>query len=158
MPDNPHPIALAGEMSKIDKLKQMLGEDVDAQLMMDVIEGETNALEMLDVIVHTILADEAMRDDAEQHAKRWKERADKRRAIVLQIMERIGTRSARRSLYTLSVTDGPKAVHITDEAQIPLGYQRISPDKAAIARALKEGEQVPGAQLNNGPPVLRIIR
>lgn len=154
----PQSLALAGELSKVDRLRELLGSDAEPQLILDTVEGETNALEMLDEIVQTIIADEAMRDYAEQRANRWKERADKRRAIVLQIMERIGSRSARRSLYTLSVTEGPKAVHITDDDQIPLGYQRISPDKAAIARALKEGKQVPGAQLNNGPPVLRIIR
>lgn len=160
MPDNPHPIALAGEMSKIDKLKQMLGEDVDAQLMIDTIEGETDALEMMDAVVDFVIANEQLATLGKTRIRRLEARADKARTIVLQIMERIGQRKIERALYTASVTDGPKAVHITDEgmASIPLQYLRMSPDKVAIARALKDGTEVPGAQLNNGPPVLRIIR
>ena len=158
MSGQPSGFALMGAMSKINQLRQMLGADAEPQLILDVIEGETNVLELLDEVVETILSDERLADDGRERIKRFETRANKRRALVMQVLERIGIRKAERALYTVSVADGPKAVRIIDEEQIPLQFQRISPDKVAIGKVLKEGGEVAGAQLNNGPPVLRIMR
>lgn len=155
---DPPALALAGELSKIDKLLLLLGEDAEPQLILDTVEGETNALEMLDAIVETILADEGYIDIIKARITRLEARSNRRRAIVLEIMQRMGLRTAKRPMYTASVTDGPKSVHITDEKLIPMHLHRVAPDKVAIAKVLKDGGIVDGAQLNNAPPVLRILR
>lgn len=152
-------LELQGELRKVDQLKHMLGDDTaNLRLLLDTVEGQTNLLEMMDEIVHNIMANEDLEQQARDKVKEFEERANKRRVIVMQIMERIGLKTAKRPLYTASIADGPKSVHITDEALIPMHLHRVAPDKAAIAKVLKEGIEVDGAQLNNGPPVLRILR
>lgn len=156
MSETPRTLALAGELSKIDHLRELLGSDAEPQLLLDTIEGETNLLEHLDEIVRAIIVDEGYAEIVRERIKRLETRAAKRRAVVLQIMERMSLKKAERPEYTLSVAAGVPSVHITHPDLISLGYQRMSPDKAAIARDLKQGIPVDGAQLSNAPPVLRI--
>lgn len=152
-------LEIAGELVKVDQLRQMLGpDDADLELRLGTLEGESNVFEVMDEIVHTILADEILEEQARSRARAFEERAKRRRALVMQVMEHSGLRRAQRPLYTISVVDGPKSVHITEEDLLPMHLMRMSPDKTAIGKLLKDGTEVPGAQLNNGPPVLRIVR
>lgn len=69
------------------------------------------------------------------------------------------TGQVRAGAHTASTSAGPASVVITDDAAIPPRFMEQPPpraDKAAIARALKAGEVVPGAALRNSQPVLRI--
>ena len=50
MSGEPSGLALVRELYKIDQLRELLGQDAEPQLILDVIEGETNALELLDEI------------------------------------------------------------------------------------------------------------
>ena len=61
---------------------------------------------------------------------------------------------------TISITNGRQSVVITDEDSVPsqLGTVKWTPDKTAIGNALKEGETVPGAKLQDGAPTLTIRR
>ena len=157
MAKTPSPTALMQTMAGVDRLRQLLGEDADSQLVLDTIEGETNALEMLDAIVETILADEALANAAKERATRMEARADKRRAIVQRIMERIGQKKLERPLATLVIAAGPTSVVIAREDLVPNEYWRSVLDKHAINRAIKSDLEVPGATLSNAPPVLRIL-
>lgn len=68
------------------------------------------------------------------------------------------TGQVRAGAHTASTSAGPASVVITDDEDIPKAFieYRRHIDKAAIAKALKAGETVPGAALRNSPPVLRI--
>jgi hypothetical protein len=60
---------------------------------------------------------------------------------------------------TVTVSDGPAGVVVTDAEKLERRFLRIpppEPDKVLIGRALKDGEVVDGATLSNPQPVLRI--
>lgn len=69
------------------------------------------------------------------------------------------TGQVRTGTHTASTAAAPPSVVITDDSAIPPRFMEQPPprpNKAALARALKDGETVPGAALRNSRPVLRI--
>jgi hypothetical protein len=77
------------------------------------------------------------------------------RALLLDALEQTSG-VIRCGALQAAVASGARSVLITDEALIPPKMMRSAPDKAAIAKALKDGP-VPGATLSNGGgPTLRI--
>jgi hypothetical protein len=52
------------------------------------------------------------------------------------------------------------SVHVTDVDALPVIMRRektvIEPDKHALRAALEAGEEIPGAMLSNGMPVLTV--
>jgi hypothetical protein len=68
----------------------------------------------------------------------------------LSSMERAGVKKVRGEVYTMSVrtTD---IVRIVDEAVLPEEFVKVTkttaPDKVALKSALKEGREIPGAEL-----------
>ena len=73
-------------------------------------------------------------------------------------LERMGLDKISTPLFKISLAKNPPAVSITDEKAIPAAYLTIVPqttvvDKKAIAAALKEGKEVPGATLTVGRSV-----
>ena len=69
----------------------------------------------------------------------------------MSAMDNMGMKSIMTGVGELKVKKNPPAVIIDDGAQIPAKYQRekiaIEPDKKAIATAIKAGEEVPGAHM-----------
>jgi hypothetical protein len=153
-PKLPSPTRVMLEMAKVDQIRKWLGEARDAESILATIESETDAIETLDLVVDALMSDKDMSDRAYARGKRMKERSDKGRFLALQIMEKFGTAKIERSDYTASIGSGIPSVVINDDAIIPRRF--LSPDKDAIRAALKQGENVPGATLNNAPTVLRI--
>jgi hypothetical protein len=87
------------------------------------------------------------------------EAAAKRARLALRDALEGTAGSVRAGIHTASVRAGFASVIVTDEGAIPAEYMRQpppQPDKAAIAKALKAGEQIPGAVLRNGEPSLTI--
>lgn len=146
--------ALMREMGRVDQLRKWLGEAEETQVILDTIEGETQALEMLDIIVDEWESDKGNAEKCRARATRIEQRADKTRYLAQAILERIGVNKLERAAYTMSVGAGVPSVIITDDKVIP--RHLMAPDKTAIKSALSKGENVPGCTLNNVPPVLRI--
>jgi hypothetical protein len=63
-------------------------------------------------------------------------------------------------LFTITLSKPAKQVEITDESLLPDDYVRVkttvAPDKVALAKALKEGADIPGAVLIDGAQRLTI--
>lgn len=150
----PSPTALMREMAKVDQLRHWLGEAEETQVIIDTIEGETQALEMLDIIVEEWESDVGHAEKAKARADRIKRRADKSRHLAQAIMEKIGATKLERPGYTATIGKGVPSLVITDDSIIP--RKLMAPDKTAIKAALVKGENIPGCSLNNVPPVLRI--
>lgn len=139
----------------------------DEDLYQDMIEGETDALELLDVQIATMQNDEALAEaikaqEASLKARRerieW--RAAARKEAARLVMVAAGLKKAERPRATISVRPGSVSVHITDEAEIPSQLMREkitrSPDKAAIKAQLEAGETVPGAELVRGAETISV--
>ena len=81
--------------------------------------------------------------------------------ITVGVLNNIAESRAIRKDESLTVTvsDGPAGVVVTDAEKLERRFLRIpppEPDKVLIGRALKDGEVVDGATLSNPQPVLRI--
>ena len=75
-------------------------------------------------------------------------------------MEASGISKISCDLFTVTLVAGRDSVAISDESVIPDEFvnikTEISPDKAAIAKALKDGQEVAGASLQRGQSSIRI--
>lgn len=139
----------------------------DEDLYQDMIEGETDALDLLDSQIASMQNDEALAEaikaqEANLKARRerieW--RADAHKKAALLIMNAAGLKKAERPRATISVRPGSVSVQITDEAEIPTQLMREkvtrAPDKAAIKAQLDAGETVPGAELVRGAETISV--
>ena len=134
----------------------------DAALLLDTIEGSSDALELLDACIEGAQAAAAMasagREMAERQskrAKRFEEQARAFKAMAHQILDAIGERKVIRPGATLSVSPGRLSVSITATADIPTQLRKPGePDKDAIRKQIEAGETVPGAALVRGADTL----
>lgn len=136
--------------------QQLLAElPEDDQLRLDTIEGETEAFELMDRITESVLADETLAELARARAKRLEERADHRRAIILQMLEALDMTKVQRPLYTASLSHRSKPV-VTNADALPDDFIRHAVDLVALGKALRAGQTVEGAELSNPMPSLTL--
>jgi hypothetical protein len=137
----------------------------DDVLRLDMIEGETNALELIDLLIaaerEALSLEEAVRILQERLAIRQARFANRRGALrkyLMQLMEAAGLKKVERPAATVSIAAGRQKVVITNEDDLPTYCVRITrePDKTIIKDLLSGGHEINGAILSNAEPVLRI--
>lgn len=147
------------------------GVEDDAELVADAIEGETNLVEAIGAALAQIDEEEAhilgLSAKIEQFSARRdakKRRVERTRALIEQAMIATDQTSLRLPTATLSLTKRAPGLIVNSEADIPSRFfveqERPAPklDKKALAAAIKAGEQVPGANLDNGSVSLSVRR
>ena len=138
--------------------------DEDAEL---AVSSETSLDEALEAAIQAnavdaahVMAIKQVIADLEARAARKAARIERRKGAMLAAMEIAGLSKRELATATLSVGKGRRAVVITDSSLIPAEYIREtitrSPDKETIGVALANKRQVPGAELSNAMPTLRI--
>ena len=145
--------------------------------VMDLVLDETMDLTVLETCLQTIEADiavkcengiglirslENLRDGMKTEAQRLTERQrviDNRIRSIKEWYQRnldaMGKSKVETTRGTMAVQNNPPALKVTDEDQIPLCYLDLIParyevNKDAVKTALKAGEEVPGAHLEQG--------
>jgi len=145
-------------MVEVTKIRELLGDD-DAQLVLDTIEGQTFAIELLDRIVEHVMADEALVRVGTERLKRLETRAEKWRNVATHIIQKLPapySQKLERPLYTASVRYH-QGVTITDESLLPHDFfNKPTPDRRHIASFLNKGNELPGAELSNARPILTL--
>jgi hypothetical protein len=140
-----------------------LGED--EQALLDTLEGCTDLREAISEIARSAKADKALAfglsdliDTLHARKARLERRAEKKRAIVLQLMSENDIKKITAPDHTISRKPTPPSVIITNENLIPERLQKITrtPNKTAIKAALANGDEVPGAELSNGGETISI--
>ena len=138
----------------------------DADVLLALLERDVPEFD--DVVVGLCRAAEeaARHSDAVQERindlRARKERHDSRveafRALIFAALDAAGQRAWKSPEFTVSITPGRPGVVITDPAAIPDAFVRVrrEPDKTAIGSAIASGNPVPGAELQNSMPSLRI--
>jgi len=160
---------LARETAAANALRQaLMALTDDPEAVRDTIEGETTLREDIVSVMASIREDEvfelgldAMIDKLAERQQRIQERIERKRTAILQAMVIGEIPSLELADATLFVRKVPRKVEISDEALIPSEYwKQPDPtlDKSALASALKEGKDVPGATLDNGGIGLTIRR
>lgn len=149
----------------IAKLKDIIGDDED--FAMDVIEGETSLVEVVNAMLAQIGEAKTHIAGITTYAEgiaarkaRLKAKVERCRNALAVAMQTVGIKGPIRCpLGTVGLNDtAPKAV-IADQKLIPEEFWRHPEpelDLKAIAAALKEGRTVPGATLSNGGVTISI--
>lgn len=156
------------EIQAAERLKEKLiavyGDDAD--LLRDMVEGETNLHEAIGKAALELAAIEGEIDGIKiaktklaERLERHCDRADGIREAIQTAMETAELTSLKTPAATLSMRASPPRVEISDPAALPSVFMvqpPPSPDKRAIGAALKAGEAVPGASFSNQPPALSV--
>lgn len=143
-----------------DELRELLGDDFDEDAFWDTLDGETDAVSVMDHILASMQEDEALAAAAKEQAdaiaaraKRIAARAAAKKKTLGLILDAAGQKKVERPLATVSKVAGRMSVQITDEASVPSQLCKVvtTPDKTAIKKQLEAGETVPGCELVRGP-------
>lgn len=170
--DTEHHLLRQTEAAKrlVSSLKES-GETDDAELVSDMIEGETSLNEAIEAALaeideaEIIIAGLKAKEQAfEARRKQQEDRANRIRAMIEQAMLATEQQSLRLTTATVTLRKIAPALVITNEADIPTRFwieqERPAPklDKKALAEAVKNNEPIPGATLDNGSFGLTVRR
>ena len=157
--------ALANHRTAVAAIREMYPEASEDDLA-DTITGASTLDEAIIATLREALYREAQAAAIEHLIDRLKERqqrfrntAQAMRAACLQAAQEGGlTMPLRAPDMTIGIGISPGRVIVIDEELIPqeLKCVRIEPNLAAIRVKLKAGETVPGCELGNGTPALRV--
>lgn len=145
-------------------LKDIIGDD--DEFAADVIEGETDFVEVVNMLVARDGEDKALIDGIEAFMEKLKARAlridariERRRNALQAALETAGVKTVRCPLGTVGLRSTPARVVPTNEALIPDEFWKPRDptlDRAGLAAALRSGRQIPGAELSNGGVTISI--
>lgn len=140
--------------------------DADEETLLDTVEGISDLDEVIAEIVRSRLDDLALvealqrrRDEMQERLARLKDRAERKKALIVEAMETAGLKKITREDFTLSLRPGTAGLQVIDETVIPETYWRPQPpklDRLALVAALKQGDAVPGAALTNPMPTIAL--
>jgi hypothetical protein len=150
--------------SFLASLKAEFGDD--DVLVADMIEGSTRINELLSTAGLRVLELESMQDGIKatiaklrQRDARFARQINALRDAMRNAMSASDARRLELPSMTLSMAASPRRLKITDETLIPEAFwvTKRELSKQDIAAFLKEGKSIPGAALDNGGDVLRIL-
>jgi hypothetical protein len=149
----------------LDRLRAAF-PDADEETLLDTVEGLSDLDEVIAEVVRSRLDDLALvealqrrRDEMQERLARLKDRAERKKAVIVEAMETAGLKKITREDFTLSLRPGTAGLQVVDETVIPEGYWRPQPaklDRLALVAALKQGDAVPGAALTNPMPTIAL--
>lgn len=152
--------------AEIAKLIEAYPElESDESLRADTIEGQTNALRIIERALAErqdadMMAGAVKTREEELFARRgrFERKAEAMKALIKSIMRAAGLDKLTLTEASLSLTKARQTVGIEDLDALPQGYFKTTrqADKAAIKSALEQGEQIPGAFLVTGDTGLTI--
>ena len=137
----------------------------DETALRDTLDGETDVFDLIRRLARFTLDAEATAAAAKERAdninarrQRYERRAHHARQAMFGMLDALGETKLEDAEFTVSLRVGRPSVIITDEAELPEPFVKVtrSPDKTAIAAALKAGGAVPGAEMANGMPTLTL--
>ena len=148
------------ELSQSYVRLQEMAEELDPQTFLDTLdsikEGFDDKAENTAKLIRSIEGDiEVLKAEEKRLAERRKTYEGKVNTLkeYLQIqMEVAGIEKVKRPLVTISIRNNPPSVRVLDESLIPSEYmipQLPKISKKDIKEALKNGEFVPGAELQS---------
>lgn len=139
---------------------------IDDETLHDTIEGISNLPEAIAAVIRTYMDDLTLAAalgqriaDMQERLARFEARAETKRALVTQVMERAELKKLQEPDFTVSLRAVPPGLVVSDEAQIPADYWKPLPpklDKKGLLASLNAGQAVPGAALGNGGTTIAV--
>jgi hypothetical protein len=126
--------------------EQLRAEGYDDEDVIASIESETDLLRTFDRVAERIDQDNRSAVIARARAKRLETRADRNTEFLDFLMRVIGNQTKlERPTATVFYRDNPVALVV--EGEVPEAFKVLTPDKPAITKALKAGDDIPGCRL-----------
>ena len=140
---------LEAKQTLLDQLRALTADDPD--FFIDVIEGETNLLELIAALDASIVDDEVLVDGAKtaldklQNRKRSAEtRIELKRRLLAHTLHQIGLKTLRTPTATLSLAEASlKAIPVAPE-EIPARWWKPQPpklDQDGLTKAIRAREK-----------------
>lgn len=160
---------IARELEAAKDVLAIIGED-DADLIADMIEGETGLIESIQKAMDSIDECEVftvgLTEKINQYQRRKSAiegRSKRLRAAIEQAMVVLDQKQIRLTTATISLREKPPSLVVSDEAEIPARFWKAGNptlDRKELMKALKEGEgdEVKGATLDNGGVAMSVRR
>ena len=157
---------LSAELMQVQALA--LDPEIPAEALQDTLdsmEGIFNEKAVSVVHVITNSGSDIAEIDAEikrlqDRKKITKNAQDRLKEYLRFIMEATGTTKITSPLFSITLAKGREIAVIDSEADLPEDYTNtktvVSPVKADILKALKDGYSVPGAHIERGQSSVRI--
>jgi hypothetical protein len=140
--------------------------DLDEETLADTVEGLTSLPEIVEAIIRSALADEALaaglksRIEAMQgRLQRLSDRASARRGMARDVMIDVGLKKITAPDFTASIRAGSSSLMVVDEAQIPADYWEAREPKLnrqALLADLKLQGEIAGVALSKPEPTLSV--
>ena len=136
----------AKELLALQALKDSIADAAkdDPDLLLDMAEGETNVLELIDMVLEADLVDQGLLDGlanvkaiVKLREERFEMRMKTRRALLEQALFILEWKKLERPTATISITERKPTITVTDESEIPSEYFR-TPDPVLNKKALNE--------------------
>jgi hypothetical protein len=150
-----------------DRLKKEF-PDSDDQTLIDTLDGLTDINEMLESVVRSRDEDITLKDalklrieEMNMRLSRLRGRADMKKEIVAEAMDRAGIKKIEAPEFTISCRRTTPPLLVDDESAVPEKYWKAQPaklDRMALIAALKAGESISGAILGNGGITISVRR
>jgi hypothetical protein len=139
---------------------------IDEQTLSDTVEGLTDLHEIVQAVIRSALADEALArglkcriSDMQGRLDRLEDRASKRRQIARDVMIKLDLKKLNAPDFTASIREGIPSLTVIDEEAVPSIYWQPSEprlNRQELAYELKQGAEIAGVQLSDPEPVLSV--
>ena len=139
---------------------------IDEQTLADTVEGLTDLHEIVEALLRSALADEALANglkgriaEMEDRLGRLQDRASKRRQIAKDVMVELDIKKITAPDFTASIRAGMPSLMVIDEKAVPSIYWEPRDPKLnrqGLLADLKQGTEITGVSLSNPEPVLSV--
>ena len=131
--------------------EQLRAEGYEDDVVTAAIESETDLFRVFDRVAERIDQDNRSAVIARERAKRLENRADRNTEFLDFLMRTIGNQTKiERPTATVFYQANPPKLEIDPDTRLADSLLTVVPDKAAITKALKAGEDLPGCRLTQG--------
>ena len=157
--------SLANFRTALDEIRRAYPTEEDDEALNTTALGETTleadilrALRSARIEEAEVAAAKIVIETIGKRAERKAAKAARLKTACLHAMQEAGIDKLPAPDMSVSVGLSPPKVIVTDQGALTPHFLRyhVEPDKKVIAEALKRGEQVPGAEMGNRAPFLRI--
>src|SRR5476649_2447797 len=132
---------------------------IDEQTLADTVEGLTDLHEIVQAVIRSALADEALAtglkcriSDMRGRLDRLQDRASKRRQIARDVMIELDLKKLNAPDFTASIREGTPSLMVINEDAVPSIYWQPSEprlNRQELAYELKQGAEIAGVALSN---------
>jgi hypothetical protein len=139
---------------------------IDEQTLADTVEGLTDLHEIVQAVIRSALADEAMArglkcriSDMQCRLDRLEDRASKRRQIAKDAMIELDLKKLAAPDFTASIREGIPSLMVINEDAVPSIYWQPSEprlNRQELAYELKQGAEIEGVALSDPEQVLSV--